>query len=243
MFRARLLSVDDGGAGIYRQFASEEAADRRRLGWGLVVAVLVHVVVLAAPLGWWAEEPVVTMPAAPKEAFLLRSLRFAPPEPPAAVPVPADPATETLRPDPPAPARAEILVPPGPAAGLVPPQPLRTPPPPSPESLWSRGLGAEVRLTVVVDPRGEVAEVTVEEVLVASGAEPGTEAADEAEPVSPAQRSIYAEVAAEAVRQWRFLPATHHGNPVSLGIGVRVMFPAPEAGEAPVEPQVDLESP
>lgn|GEM_PF-4043603 len=225
--------MDDGGAGIYRQFANEEAADRRRLGWGLVLAVVVHGALLVLPLGWWGGgEEAVTMPPVPGETFLLRALRFAPPEPPAATPVMSETDAANIRPEPPAPARAEILVPPGPAGDLVPPQPLRIPPPRSLAALWERGLGAEVRLTLVVDVRGEVAEATVEEVRLrhADGGEGGVgNEAGEAPELSAGQRRLLGEVAVEAVEGWRFLPATLQGNPIALGIGVVVIFPAPEA--------------
>ena len=239
--------MDDGGAGIYRQFAREEARDRGRLAVGWVVAGVVHLLLLLAPLPWGNEAPAVAMPPVRGEAFELTTLAFAPPRPPAPSPLPTEAPEEPAEPEPPARAQAEILVPAGPAAGLVPPRPLHTPTPRSPEAAWRAGLGAEVRLTLVVDIRGEVAEVTVEEVraLAATGRAQGSSRDDGAEPLphttgqatpaappelSAAQKDLFGRVAAEAAREWRFDPATLAGNPITLGIGVRVVFPAPEPG-------------
>lgn len=253
--------MNDGDAGIYEEFAREEAADRRRLRAGLGAALVVHVVLILAPLPWDGEKLAVTLPATTREAFVLSSLSFAPPEPPAPVPVPAEAPPEPFDPGPPPAAQAEVLVAPGPATGLVPPQPLLTPPPESPQALWRRGLGAEVLLTVIVDTFGEVAEVEVEAIRalaapLATGSEDNAATRDEVPTPDPevdgppgegggsvtvgldaADRMLYAETAMEVVRRWRFMPATLSGNPLSAGIGVRIVFPpAPAPTPAQVDP-------
>jgi len=220
--------VDDGGEDIYRQFAREEAADRRGWWGALAAAAAVHLLLLVTPLPWAGGAAPQVVPSTPAP-FRLRELRFAPPRPP-----PTPPAAEvTAAADepsdsgPPPAAAVDLLVPSGPAGGLVPPQPLVTPPPPFPEELWRRGLGGEVVLTLVVDTAGEVAEVTVEEVTVGVGEGGGENVSGEPVESSAAFRDAVGRAAAEAARHWVFLPGSLAGNPISCAISVRVRYPAP----------------
>jgi hypothetical protein len=232
-----LTAVEDGGEEMYRQFAREEAADRRRGLAALAAAAVVHLALLAAPVPWGRGHGPMTLPPTAATAFRLQALRFAPP-PPAAEPlaaesVPAEPAEI----GPPPAATAELLVPRGPAGDLVPPQPLVTPPPPYPSELWRRGGGGEVVLTLVVDTAGEVSEVTVEEVrLEADGEEDREETVgDRGETRGPAAfADALGRAAAESVRHWLFLPATLSGNPIPTAVTVRVAFPAAERAGRPV---------
>lgn len=189
-------------------FAGEEIADRRRLRWALAAAAAVHLAVLLVPV------PTVRPPTGASavevgdELFRLREVRFAPPEPPAPVPAVEGVVGKAEEAIPPPEAEVEMLAS-GPRGALVPPRPLSTPPPPYPRPAWRRGSDAEVVLSLLVSAGGEVHEVTVEE--------------------GPAE---LAALAAEAARDWLFVPATVDGAPVAVGIPVRVRFPAPEEGPA-----------
>jgi hypothetical protein len=233
-----LAAVEDGGEAIYRQFAREEAADRRRGVAALAAAAVAHLALLAAPVPWGRGAGPVTLPPTAATAFRLQALRFAPPQPPAAVPLAAEsPSEAAAELGPPPDASAELLVPAGPAGDLVPPQPLVTPPPPYPPELWRRGGGGEVLLTLVVDAAGEVAEVTVEAVrLEAAGEEDRDERIRERREtrVPDALAEALGRAAAESVRHWLFLPATLSGNPISTAVTVRVAFPAAARAGGPV---------
>ena len=240
----------DGGEEIYRQFAREEAADRRRGLAALAAAALVHVLLLASPLPWGGDPAPVILPPAAAGAFRLQEMRFAPPRPSAVPPQPpeAPSAVEPADPGPPPAATAELLVPRGPGGGLVPPQPVVAPPPPYPSELWRRGIGGEVVLTLVVDAQGEVGEVTVEEVrLEPAAAEPNE--ADSAtsgaipgdgRPEPGGDGAAFAEAvgraAAEAVRGWLFLPATLSGSPITTAVTVRIGYPPGPAAAGPPPP-------
>jgi len=242
---------EDGGEDIYRQFAREEAADRRGWWGALAAAAAIHLLLLVSPLPWArGNAPQVAPPTT--APFRLRELRFAPLRLPPTPPVAEVTRAPEVPPDPgpPPDASVDLLVPRGSAGGLVPPQPLITPPPPFPTELWRQRLGGEVVLTLVVDTAGEVAEVTVEEVSVGAseagesgeagdGGEAGEDGASAAEPEGTAAfRDAMGRAAAEAVRRWLFLPATVSGNPITSAISVRVRYPAPPppdggAGVAP----------
>lgn len=206
----------DAGADVYEIYAREEAADRGRLRVSICLALVLHAVVLAVPWPRSSGDRRMTLPATAVTPFRLHDFRFRPPQSPptAATTVTDERAPEDTAPPaepqaPPLPS-AELLVPPGPAGSLVPPQPVATPPPPYPETLWERGVGGEVVLTLVIDPFGVVTDVEREE-----GAQE------------------LADAAAQTVRRWTFLPATLDGQPVATAVSVRVSFPLPAAPAVP----------
>jgi TonB family protein len=205
----------DPAVDLLGTFAQEEAADRRRLRRALWVAIVAHVLLLAAP----RPEP-RTVPVGARRAvavFELRTARFAPPQPP-----PPDPVVEEeppeLPPEPaeeaelgaPAPPPVEVLFEAGELSRLVPPRPVAVAVPPTPPG--PAAAGGEVRLLLRLDEEGSVLDAR-----------------------RLAGDPALAEAAAWAARRWTFLPATLDGQPIPVVVEVAVRF-APGPGAAPPPP-------
>lgn len=93
-----------------------------------------------------------------------------------------------------------------PAVPATHPLAIDTPPPVYPLALACAGEGGEVVLVVSLDAKGAPADIKVE---------------------SSSRRRALDVAAVEAVRGWRFKPATNRGQPVPANIRVPVNFTAP----------------
>lgn len=215
----------------------ESAAENRLLRRSLAAAVVIHGVLLALPISWTvskvAAEPPVVIPV-----HRLAQLRPPePPQPPVHAPEPPTPRDVTVTipvpdfdpPEPldqPTPLPAPDLAPldPGPelAAGIfdapppppppdepvlvvgdvLPPEKLYAPQPRFPEIERRIGRGGLVVVRAVIERDGSVGEVTV-----LRGASPALD-----------------EAAVEAVRTWRFRPATLKNKPVTVYYQLTVRF-------------------
>lgn len=211
-----------------------EEADRRVLRACFVLAALVHGALLLLPTPW---SDAAAAPEPPQRTvYRVQDFRLPEPKPPkaetqpppreAAVPVPVpellvdEPLREpTLLPDPDleVPAEVPFAVPdvPGPPPSepedegpvyvvgeVVPPEPVHTPRPRYPEIARQAGRTGTVIVQATIDREGSVTEV---EVL--RGAPMGL-----------------TEAAVEAVRRWRFRPATLEGRPVAVYYQLTVRF-------------------
>lgn len=196
--------------------AARQAAERRLRRRAWVAAVLVHLLVLAAP----RPRPDPGPPGDPGDPrlFLLTEVRFAPPEPPApVVPAVADEVEaepeeeEAATPGPPPPPPVEVLFPEGDLSRLTPPRPLQAVPPPAPEGAPAEG--GEVHLYLQLDELGRVYGVRT----------------------ARGDAALLA-AAAEAARGWVFLPATLDGQPIPVVVEVVVRFPRRPPPAAPQPP-------
>ena len=98
---------------------------------------------------------------------------------------------------------------PQPAAPVAPPTQVvavDTPPPDYPLEVACQGLGGKVELFVTIGTEGTVTRAETRQ----SSGQPALDAA-----------------ALEAVRDWRFRPATYNGQPVEAGIHVPITFNVP----------------
>ncbi|MFW6175811.1 MAG: TonB family protein [Acidobacteriota bacterium] len=210
--------------------------DRRVLRACFVAAVLVHGAVLLLPAPWSDASAAPEPP--PRTVYRVQDFRLPEPEPPPAetppppreasrsVPVPEllvdePPREPTPLPDPDleAPAEVAFAIPdvPGPPPSepedegpvhvvgeVVPPEPVHTPRPRYPEIARRAGRTGTVIVQATIDREG-----TVTDVEVLRGAPLGM-----------------TEAAVEAVRRWRFRPATREGRPVAVYYQLTVRFQA-----------------
>ena len=91
------------------------------------------------------------------------------------------------------------------AAGDAPdtkPTPVRTPPPDYPEDLRASNVEGMVLLTVSINEKGEVSACVV----------------------SKSSDKRFETAAIEAVRKWRFRPATKNNTPVSCNVTLPIRF-------------------
>ena len=108
---------------------------------------------------------------------------------------------EASRPDPEP--KAEIVPSPFEVGGdVTPPRRLRSPLPAYPDDAWAEGVTGDVLVRAVIDERGEIAGVEVLRGLPYG----------------------MTEAAVEAIRRWKFAPATRHGQPVAVYRNLSVRF-------------------
>ena len=94
-----------------------------------------------------------------------------------------------------------------PAGRSGPPAAVETPPPAYPEALACAGVGGTVQLRVNIGTDGQVGQVEVQQ---SSG------------------NADLDQVAAKAVRDWKFRPAMNAGQPVAKWIAVPMTFHVPQ---------------
>lgn len=83
-----------------------------------------------------------------------------------------------------------------------PPVPIKTPPPKYPDSLRREGVSGVVSVTVVIDEKGAVTDVTV----------------------SKSTHADFERPSIEAMRSWKFKPAKVGGEPVKVRVTVPMRF-------------------
>jgi protein TonB len=232
MGRARESGRRGGGpeaGALVAVFAGEESEDRVRLRWAIGGALALHLALLAAQAPRAAR---AVAPAAPQRAPLVLPIpRFAPPKDVAQVP-PAPRARRVPFPDPtpddPEPIRelaarempldlpfdeAALAIPEAPPVAsppelypvggkVLPPRRLHAPAPVYPELARQVRRQGIVVVRATIDRAGEVVDVAVEKGL-GFGLD---------------------ESALEAVRRWRFAPATLDGRPVPVYFHLTVRF-------------------
>lgn len=87
---------------------------------------------------------------------------------------------------------------------MVRPVPVKTPPPAYPTEMRRDGIAGTVTVKIVVDEKGNVAECSI----------------------SKSTRSEFEQPALEAIKSWKFKPASKDGTPVRANIIVPVQFSA-----------------
>ncbi len=211
--------------------SADELHERRRLRLALGVAVAFHLALLLVPHPGGGE--IAAAEEAPRSLFVVRPVRFRPPRPPAErppeeerlrVPIP-DPTPddpEPLRevalldepapaplgdwivdvPDPPPPEEEEVSGPLVLGGAIARPRAIDAPPPLYTEAARRVRVQGVVVLRVVLDARGRIGDV---EVL--AGLPFGL-----------------TESAVDAVRRWRYEPATLHDRPVPVLMTISVRF-------------------
>ncbi|HEU5077881.1 MAG TPA: energy transducer TonB [Opitutaceae bacterium] len=85
---------------------------------------------------------------------------------------------------------------------MVRPVPVKTPPPVYPAQMRQDGIAGTVTVKIVVDESGNVAECSV----------------------SKSTRAEFEQPALEAIKRWKFKPASKDGTPVRSNILVPVQF-------------------
>jgi TonB family protein len=215
----------------YLALAFEDAQDGRRVRLALAAAVAVHVVLFLAPLGFLAPDRALAE-AAPTKVFVVEPVRFKPRPPeqqaqlpperrvrvPIPDPTPDDP--EPLRLD--EPIEQELETPdidlvagipssPPPPLSSAPlrvggdvtrPEKLSGPTPQYTEIARRARIQGVVIVEAIIDKKGQVTDVRV---------------------IRPLPMGLD-QAAADAVRQWRFRPATLNGKPVDVFYSLTVNF-------------------
>jgi len=222
---------NQGAGAEYYAFALEDAQDGRRTRLAVAGAVVVHVLAFLAPLGFLQPQRAVAEPAA-QQVFVVQPVRFKPrppeqqpalpPERPLRVPIP-DPTPdepEPLRldepleqeldtpdidllanlPTSPPPAISDAPIPVG--GDVERPIKISGPTPQYTEVARRARIQGVVIVEAIIDKSGRVTDVRVLKAL----------------PMGLDQAAV------DAVRQWRFEPATLNGKPVDVFYSLTVNF-------------------
>lgn len=221
--------IDPAGA-EFAAFAREEAEDRKVLRSSLWIAVAVHLVLLLINFpAMTAETQEAEKPKRP--AFPVRVYKYKPPPPPPAEPIPPRRAPRKPMPDPtpdaPEPLPTEeppprldlppvdadfITIPSAPPpveSGPIPvggdvhrPEKLYAPPPQYTEAARRTGTQGVVIVEAIIDKNGDVTNVRVLKDL----------------PMGLSEKAV------QAIKQWKFRPATLNGKPVDVYYNLTVNF-------------------
>jgi len=219
----------DYGGGAFSTFALEDAEDNRKLKWAIVIAVVLHVILFIIKLPDLASAAI--KPAEKPKVYVVQQIRFKPPPPqqqemlkPRAKKVPIPDPT----PDEPEPIRvieeveqeidlpvddAIFGIPEGPpptepdgpilvGGDVKPPERVYSPQPAYTEIARKARIQGVVIVQAIIDKQGNVTNVKV-----LKGLPMGLE-----------------EAAVEAMKQWKFKPATLNGRPVTVYYNLTVNF-------------------
>jgi TonB family protein len=220
----------DLGGGAFATFAIEDAEDNRKLRRAIVIAVVLHAILLAVPIAQGFDKD-IKPPDKPK-VYVVQQIRFKPPPPqqqqellkPRAkkvpIPDPTPDEPEPIRiveeieqqidlpiddaifgiPDGPPPTEPDgpILV----GGDVKPPERVFAPQPTYTEIARKARIQGVVIVQAIIDKQGNVTNVKV-----LKGLPMGLE-----------------EAAVDAMKQWKFKPATLNGRPVTVYYNLTVNF-------------------
>jgi periplasmic protein TonB len=211
-------------------FALEEAEDRRMMRWAIGVAVLVHIILFFVSFPQWHETVDATKPK--QKVYVVQQVRFKPPPPkqqqelpkpkakkvPIPDPTPDEPepirVVEEIQPDvnlpqtdiifdipegpPPAEPEGPIMV----GGDVQAPVKTFAPPPQYTEIARKARIQGVVIVQAIIDKEGNVTNVKVLKGL----------------PMGLDQSAV------EAIKKWKFDPATLNGKPVAVYYNLTVNF-------------------
>ena len=227
---AKDVSKDEMALGEFQSFALETKEDNRVLRWAYGVAVVVHAILLVINFPTFARE--TTAPKQKPKVYVIQQVRFKPPPPKQEQQIPKPKAKKVPIPDPtpdePEPIRMpepeeeleipdvdDLVIavpdaPPAPAPSgpifvtgdVQKPEKVRDVQPQYTEIARKARIQGVVILQTIIDKNGDITDVQVLKGL----------------PMG------LTEAATEAVKQWKYKPATLNGKPVAVYFNLTVNF-------------------
>jgi periplasmic protein TonB len=221
---------DAAGGGAFATFAREYDQDRKKLRWAIGIAAVLHVILLAAPM--ISASRVQVTKAQKQKVYVVQQIRFRPPPPqqdqqqihvrtrkvPIPDPTPDEPepirVVEEVQPEIDVPTDDTVFgIPEGPPSAepegpimvggeVKAPEKVSAPQPQYTEIARKARIQGVVIVQAIIDKQGNVTNVKV-----LKGLPMGLE-----------------EAAVDAIKQWKFKPATLNGRPVTVYYNLTVNF-------------------